>query len=298
MKRLLLVALSLMAAGAALAADGEGLASRLFPADYLPLDLFSSRLSGAGQSGPGAVTQSVAGDLNPGKALLLSAILPGAGEYYAGQKTKAAIFFAVEVAAWTGVVLFYNQGMDKDDEFRKFADIHFSDTDYWAEEYRIATTVGGDSAKFVGTQDEWLNWSWERRIYRLPRQGFTHELPSRTDRESNWSVKQQYYEMIGKYVHQFGFGWDDGINDQPGTSWFDGRSPRSEEYMDMRHDSNQLLKMSAWGYNLALLNHVASALDASLSVRVMNREARAQLGFRQVPYDGEMAPAGGVKIIW
>ena len=122
-------------------------------------------------------------------------------------------------------------------------------------------------------------------------------------------MKQQYYEMIGKYIHQFGVGWEDVWEDwAEGETWenypdlfvphFDGASLQSKDYMDMRDDSNKLLGYSAWGYNIALLNHVASALDASFSVKLARRKAKAEVNFRQVPYDRELVNAAGLKFTW
>jgi hypothetical protein len=309
MKRLLLLTALLLIAGSALADEGN-LASQIFSPERLPLDMLSSGVK-ASSAEPGSGSVGATGELNSGKALLLSAIIPGAGEYYAGQKLKAAIFFGVEVLAWTGVIYYYNKGQAKDREFRNYADTHFREGVYRDYEFSLAIDpLVGDSLAFAGTQDDWNLLSWEQKITYLPREGFTHELPSESQRENSWNDKQQYYEMIGKYIHQFGFGWDDVFDpdipgtyagDDPGTKYYDnlfGQARRSIIYMDKRHDSNQLLKNSAWGYNIALLNHVASALDASFSVRLMKRKATAQLGFRQTDYNGELVPAGGVNISW
>lgn len=300
MKPLLLLTALLLLAGTAIAEEGS-IADRIFSPDDLTLGLFSSGMKDSGKPNFSSSLASVdGGNLNPGRAMLMSAIIPGAGEFYAGSKLKAAAFFTVEVLAWTGVILYYNKGKDKEDEFMDFADFNFDENDYRTVEFSLAQSpTWGDSLAYTGgTIDDWTELDWETKIHYLPREGFTHELPTQTDRDNSWSDDQQYYEMIGKYIHQFGFGWDDGFGDDPGTPYFDGRSPHSEFYMDMRHDSNQLLKRSAWGYNIALLNHVASALDASFTVRLKNRTAKAELGFRQVPYDNELVPTGGVNIRW
>jgi hypothetical protein len=68
--------------------------------------------------------------------------------------------------------------------------------------------------------------------------------------------------------------------------------------MDMRYDSNKFLDYSNWGYNIALLNHVASALDASFTVRFAKRHAKAELGFRQIPYNGKRVDAAGLTFTW
>ncbi|MDP8238539.1 MAG: hypothetical protein P9X24_05580 [Candidatus Hatepunaea meridiana] len=298
MKKLFLIMALLLIVGNVYAADGTGLADLLFAPETVPLKLTDFDLTGADK------TSAAAGNLNPGKALLLSAIMPGAGEFYAGSKLKAGIFFGIEILAWTGVVYYYGQGKDKEDEFMEFADANFDENLYRVREFDLARSAQyGDSNAYNGDFDTWTDEEWEKKIHYLPREGFTHELPTQADRDANWSHDQQFYEMIGKYIHQFGFGWlDPNVGnitpDDAGTAWFDGNVPMSLEYMDMRHDSNKLLEYSAWGYNIALLNHVASALDASFSVRVAKRKAKVEVGFRQVPYDRELVNAAGLNFTW
>ena len=303
MKRLFFVLALIFAVGTVHAADGDLLADRLFAPEIVPLKLTDLGLTGSGKPSFQVSTNpsAQAGELNPGKALLLSAIVPGAGEFYAGSKIKAAIFFTIEVAAWTGVVYFYGQGKDKEDEYMEFADEHFDEDIYRAHEYELARSdQHGDIEEraYAGSLEEWTDLSWEEKIHYLPKEGFTHELPTMTERNANWSLKQQFYEMIGKYIHQFGMAWDDAFGDDTGTPYFDGASVRSLDYMGMRDDSNKLLGYSAWGYNIALLNHVASALDASFSVRIAKRRAKAELGFRQVPYNGALVNAAGLNFSW
>ncbi len=246
--------------------------------------------------------------LNPGKALLLSAIIPGAGEYYAGSKWKAAMFLGIEVVAWTAVIYYYNAGQDKDKEFKEFADAHFDAEIYRRIEFERAQS-DDDSEVFGGTREAWQELPWGDRIQFLPDQGFTHNLPDDAERSSNSGEDQQYYEMIGKYIGQFGWGWDDVydanlnifLGDDEGTPYYDnldGAARLSSHYMDMRYDSNQLLDNSALATQIAMLNHVASALDASFTVRMMNRNADAKVGFRQINYDGHPMAVGGLNFRW
>jgi len=301
MKRLLFAVALLFVVGNVIAADGDNLTDQLFAPEIIPLKLTDFGLGGAGKpvfdATRGTVSSST--ELNPGKAMLLSAIMPGAGQYYAGSKIKAAAFFAVEVAAWTGVVYFYGKGKDEEDEFMKYADANFDEEAYRIKEFDLARNAAwGDSGAYSGEKADWENEDWNKRIHYLPREGFTHELPTPEERNRNWSDDQQYYEMIGKYIHQFGFGWNDHFGDDDATPYFDGDSPNSRGYMGMRSDSNKFLDYSNWGYNIALLNHVASALDASFTVRLAKRRAKAELGFRQIPYNGERVDAAGITLTW
>ena len=108
--------------------------------------------------------------------------------------------------------------------------------------------------------------------------------------------------MIGKYIRQFGIGWephlDDFPFDDPSTPHYDGRRILSEIYMDMRYDSNKLLDKSSLAIQIAMLNHVASALDASFTVRAMRRQARAELGFRPLRHNNRDLVVGGLNFTW
>ncbi|MFH0766128.1 MAG: hypothetical protein V2A61_06885 [Calditrichota bacterium] len=299
MSRVIAVLIVLMMSGS-IAAGDESLTQRLFPADYIPLNLAAQSSGGSPTSNQSA--EKSASELNPGKALLLSAILPGAGQYSIGYDLRAALYLTIEIAAWTGVIYYYNKGQDKDKEFKRYADGHFLDSLYWNVEFDLARSPQwgdrGDSSAYIGTFEEWQEESWNTKIHYLPSQGFTHEMPTREERSANRSHAQQYYEMIGKYIRQFGFGWDDRFGDDPGTPWFDGSSPNSVYYMDMRYDSNQYLDWSSLAIQIAMLNHVASALDASFTARMLKRRAKAEVGFRAVDYDGHRVGVGGLNFTW
>ncbi|MDP8228184.1 MAG: DUF5683 domain-containing protein [Candidatus Electryoneaceae bacterium] len=302
MRRLfsLLIILIFTAAPIIAADNDNSLANDLFSQTDIPLELLHSGLTPSGSSPRMDLQMTETSEpLNPGKALLLSAIIPGAGEYYAGSKWRAALFFGIEVAAWTAVIYYYNEGQDKDKEFKSFADVNFSEEAYRQVEFNLARNPEwGDSGAFSGLEEEWLEKGWGNKIHYLPDQGFTHNLPTQEERDRNTGEDQQYYEMIGKYIGQFGFGWGDRYGDQLNTPFFDGTSPNSIFYMGMRDDSNTLLEYSAIATQVALLNHVASALDASFTVRAMNLRAQADIGFHRIDYDGHPMAVGGLRIRW
>ena len=85
---------------------------------------------------------------------------------------------------------------------------------------------------------------------------------------------QQYYEMIGKY-EQFVWGWDDvqALTDST------GKSENRLAYEDMRHDSNTYLKRAGYAAGFILLNHIVSAIDASIAARARSEgEASGKFG--------------------
>ncbi len=323
-KKVIIILIFLSGINTAVASEPK-LAEILFPIDSKQLFITASGLATPGKPNFSA-TEPVQTDnnenpnrgLNPGKALLLSAIWPGAGEYYAGYKWRALAFTIIELAAWTGVIYFYNEGMDKEKEFKAFADLHFHEDVYRQKEYDIARTynVGrGDTTVFTGSLNDWISLPWETKLRFLPSEGFTHDLPTREQRGLSKSDDQQYYEMIGKYIHQFGFGWDDVfqlvggvitgfLGDDPNTPYYDnkrefgGYAGLSLQYMDMRYKSNQMLERSSISIQVAMLNHVASALHASFTVRALKRKARAEVGFRSIEYNGRPLAMGGLNFQW
>lgn len=115
--------------------------------------------------------QSETSEKSPLKAALLSGLIPGAGQWYSGSKIKALVFFTAEVSLWVGYFHYNSLGEDKKNEFRAYADEHWSESDYieWRELEKL--------------KGEWH---------------FSHTLPD--------TKTQQYYEMIGKY-DQFLAGW-------------------------------------------------------------------------------------------
>lgn len=55
------------------------------------------------------------------KAALLSAAMPGAGEYYLGHKSKARVFFAAEAVSWAGFTAYKIYSHWKKDDLIRFA---------------------------------------------------------------------------------------------------------------------------------------------------------------------------------
>lgn len=113
-------------------------------------------------------------------AAALSAVIPGAGEFYAGSWIKGSVFLAIEAAAWIGYSHYTDKGNRLRTEFRAYADEHWN-YDRWKNEYNPNTDPG------------------------------SHGLPM----DNGQIVKtQQYYEMIGKY-DQFMMGWEDWVRGGP-----------------------------------------------------------------------------------
>lgn len=205
-------------------------------------------------------TAGIPGKKNIGRGLLFSLILPGTGQLYATPWWRALPWFAIEAAGWTVFAIYQKKGNDKTDEFENFADVHFSRNLYQAAEDSIWNELGAQYNE-DGTR-------------KLP-DNFTHTLPS--------TNTQQYYEMIGKYLSQFGYGWDDATGDNPDgyTYAFDGTTANFFFYRDMRGEANDLLNTANVGMEAVLVNHILSALDAAFMVRQHNRRVDRAGGISQ-----------------
>ena len=233
---------------------------------------------------------------SPGKALMLSAIMPGAGELYAGSPLKAILFFGIEVGSWAGVAIYQADGKDKEDLFEKYADTHWSKGDYWQWLESLDNWVDPSGIPKTWNPDLGGDF-YPQSVYNTfeDDNGFTHNLPL--------TKTQQYYEMIGKYITQFGPGWDDvpdPLNYTTGTEnfYFSGESPNSRDYMDMRYESNQALDKSALFFQIVMLNHVVSALDAGFTVRAMNKKLDTAFQFAPYQYYDEHIAMGQITVNW
>ncbi len=199
---------------------------------------------------------------SPRRALLYSALLPGAGEFYAGAKKRAALFFGLELAAWTLWTSWNGKGNDIEDTFRATADEHWKPLDY--VEWRTSTISRHSS----------ITHSFPCSTYAGQAGLDLADCPS--------GEKQQYYELIGKY-DQFISGWSD-VRDSLGNAVQSGEIDSVENfhselriaYEDRRNDSNKHLKRATNIAGLILVNHVLSAIDAARAARAATPEGGAQ----------------------
>ncbi len=218
---------------------------------------------------------------SPPRAVILSAVLPGSGEAYAGSWKKAALFFAAEVAGWTININYNNRGDDEDSRMKKYANTHWSEQKYW-------TYVYWKSAGIEGWADLGVDPDQLDAEHLLPQQiidenieilrqieeanpHFSHSLPE--------TKTQQYYEMIGKYALQFGHGWDDATDFNQELSGYDGGviTENNEYYMDMRKYMEDLYAVASKAAQMLLLNHVISAIDAGWTAKINNSKVEISL---------------------
>ena len=217
---------------------------------------------------------------SPALAGIMSAIIPGSGEFYVGQYLKAAIFFAVEVALITTAVIYDNQGDDMTAEFEAFADEHWSAVDYsqyimdhWQElglSEQCIIDINSASNLQPWERVDWNDLNQCERMISV----FSHQLPQHGE--------QQYYELIGKYK-QYSSGWDE-FN---GSSY--GDVPKiMQDYAQMRGDANSAYNVASKAVVGIYINHLLSAIDAVWSAANYNENLAVKLRVENVQFAGRI----------
>jgi TM2 domain-containing membrane protein YozV len=106
---------------------GQGLQSGTFRADQT-VDEF-----GAAKTSPKAGRKSLL------RAALFSAIVPGAGQYYLGNRRTARCFFVAEAVTWVAYLSFHTYGDWRKDDYINYAAVHAN-------------------AQLEGKNEEYLSW--------------------------------------------------------------------------------------------------------------------------------------------
>jgi hypothetical protein len=245
-----------------------------------------------------------------GKAVAFSLLVPGSGQFYSKCYIKSAIFLAVEIGAWAANISYHKKGNDKDRQFKTYADNNWSEYRYWSyvnysvqgdEQYAnyvvpenyIDTQTAPNGGTWYLINQDYYNAHHSEIISNLryvEENKFSHRLPS--------SKTQQYYEMIGKYPHQFGAAWSDAsfnvIYSGP-----DNITPNNNFYMDMRDQANRLYDKAQYGLMVALVNHVVSAVDAGFTARSYNRRhLQLEMSYKNLDFQDEYVNMFGINMKW
>lgn len=213
---------------------------------------------------------------SPLLAGVMSAVLPGSGEFYVGEYLKAAIFFAVEAALITVAVVNNNEGDRLTAEFEAFADEHWSAVDY--SRYMMAhwQELGLSDLCEIRINDEgnlqpWERVNWDDMNHCEGLIGvFSHHLPPHG--------QQQYYELIGKYK-QYSSGWDE-FN---GTSY--NQVPQiMKDYAVMRGNANDAYNVGSKAIVGIYINHLLSAIDAVWSATTYNKDLAIKMRVQNIQF--------------
>ncbi|OGC85473.1 MAG: hypothetical protein A2W07_03765 [candidate division Zixibacteria bacterium RBG_16_43_9] len=222
------------------------------------------------------------------RGFLYSLVVPGAGEFYAGSKIKAVLFFGLEAGFWTGYFTYHKKGKNKETEYLNFANAHWNIYDYseslvvrYADLKLDSTTLvtsGPDSGRMIVIDVPGIYYDQNGDSIVL-----SHSLHPEAGHPIDRN--QQYYEEVGKY-DQFRFGWDD----------FTGvfLTANRNFYLNLRRDSNSLLDKANRFVMFSIANHLLSAFDAAIAVRSYNRKGEK---FSQIDLKIRLAEYNGNEII-
>ncbi len=220
-------------------------------------------------------------------AALLSAVLPGLGEYYVGDDIwRGMIFTGVEAGLWVGMIRWNQRFNDSLNAFYAFSDTHWSTTRYGDSLNALlaANNISADSCNCYASGNNIA--SINRAEAELD---FLYESDPSGDPYGHRLVdptvdNQQYYEMISKYNPPYNEGWDNFANYN--LAGF------------MRADANVQADVANIFLYGIMLNHVLSAIDAALLARDHNSPLRLHSDMMQFPLpNGSMAyvPAANIE---
>lgn len=263
---------------------------------------------------------------NPRVAMLMSALVPGAGQFYANKSAITAYVFPVlEIGMIAGLFYFKKQGDDKTRDYERYAN------------QELITYELGD-----GSTIETYRYARDRQdrveniLINLNPVDIYEQSYFRLDDENC----QHFYEDIGKYPH-YVFGWadwyytfatDEAGQDQnpiwypsghseeppdPGWIWrgnyplwgedttvpieinTHASSSMRKTYVAMRDKSkDDYAKSEIFKFGLAF-NHIGAAIDAIRVTRKVNRGAISDSGIRMQYYttirDQNITPTLGLN---
>ena len=201
---------------------------------------------------------------SPWLAAGLSALLPGAGQFYSGSYLRSATFLAAEAALWTGYLIYNSKGDRQTNDFQNYADQRWSVVEYanWINTFNPDAPVihiNSNTALSPWQRVDWNELNAAERAVGQKLQIFTHWLPPHGE--------QQYYELIGKYA-QYNPGWDDADRSHISS---DNVSPHFHSYSLLRGKANDYYDAASTLMTIVFVNHVLSTIEAAWTAARQNR---------------------------
>lgn len=227
----------------------------------------------------------------PGWALLSSAVIPGSGQAANKKWLRAGLYFLAE-AVMVGVYLKSSHDARVEEQrYKRFANKNWSVVTYakWLVEYHEQNNLSNnyiddleqhieDKIADYDPDSDWSKVDIEllRNVERntpfvypeyVSKNNFSHIMPD--------YGSQQYYELISKY-YQFGPGWND-FAAQYKLNW-DGSGMPDNFILGARMaaDFNDSYRLAGNMVSFLILNHIVSAFDAYLTVKIKNRKLESE----------------------
>lgn len=213
---------------------------------------------------------------SPILASVLSAAVPGAGQFYSESYIKSALFLLIEGALWYTNFYYNKKGDDQTIYFQNYADANWSVVKYaqWLNEY--GQQLGATEPIFININPNTELKPWQRVNW--------DELNSAESKIKEFSHKlypygeQQYYEMIGKY-QQFGPGW---AEYNAGKDYYNNPPEQMKKYSAERGLANDYYNYADKAFIVIIINHLASAIDAYLTANGYNSDLKTNATLERI----------------
>lgn len=235
----------------------------------------------------------------PGLALLSSAIVPGTGQAANNKWLRAGAYLAAEAIFFTVHLTRLNDAKQQERQYEQFANNNWSVVTYakWLVNYYEQNNLSNSAIDELRNQVMGLSASYNTDIdwnvvdielLRMVERNTPFIYPDRSGNNFSHVMpdygSQQYYELISKY-YQYGPGWRDFGSNQNGGS-LDNPYKLNWDGTDMpfnffRGSSlaerfNDNYRLAGNMLSLIVLNHIVSAFDAFLTVKIKNNRINAE----------------------
>jgi hypothetical protein len=214
--------------------------------------------SSAAVGGEASVGGSGSEDRNPMLAVLMSCVLPGWGEMYAGDTARGRAFMAAEAAIWLAYGGFTIQQGMREDDYREYAGL------------------------FAGVPDGAGSGYYEDIADYIRSEGYdSYNEAVRDDARSLYPDDPAAQDA---YFAEFGYFGD--------AAWDWESDARLREYRHLRHLAGESDRKAFYMTGLAVLNRAVSAIDSAWMARRGRRQgasgARASLSITPDLDDGRL----------
>jgi hypothetical protein len=204
--------------------------------------------------------------VNPRKALMLSLLLPGAGETYSGHKGRATGFFVSEGAIWANFVAWEIAGHLRRNNYIEQAQLNAGigtnseSDDFW----RLVGTYTRSSGSGPDSYEDAL------------RRDARNEFPSDPAAQDAWVAQRL---PTGS------------------RAWNWTSAALQESYRETRQNSTRAFSRAKFSFALAILNRIASAIDTQMLHRGDTKDQQSSIDRSELRLLTDMTADGGGRVL-
>ncbi|TNE71880.1 hypothetical protein EP331_08410 [bacterium] len=227
---------------------------------------------------------------NSGAAFIGSLVVPGLTQAANEKWARTAVYVVVEVAAFVAHQYYLNEGRAGEKSYINYVNDNWSVVKY--AEFLVDYHASNNSGVNVTMQDlinpganytpgqynygkgDWgtINIDALRELEKVTLYDFYSSNSNAFSHVTQDYGSQQYYELAAKY-YQFGAGWRDFSVSSTQVEWnLGGMSPMFILGAQKAQNFNDNLRTASRYTSVILLNHIVSAFDGYITVRLKNFE--------------------------